>query len=82
MDDELKQLLKEDIDLTKKGQEVMTKILRYQKWALIWGIIKWTIIIGSTLGALYYLQPMLDGALNYYQTILETVSSTSVNTLP
>ncbi len=77
MDDELKNLLKENIDLSKKNHEVMSKVLRYQKWAFVWAVIKWTFIIGSTIGAFYLLKPMLDSLMGSYSSLLGGTTGTS-----
>ena len=82
MDEEAKKLLREDVELSKENNKLLNKLVWYQKWSRWLNIIKWIIIVGSTVGALYYLQPLLDSALNYYKTILDTVSNTSVSTLP
>jgi len=82
MDEEAKKLLTEDVELSKENNKLLNKLVWYQKWSRWLNVIKWTIVIATTLGALYYLQPLLDGALNYYKTILDTVSDTSVSTLP
>lgn len=82
MDEEATKLLREELEVNKENNKLLTKLVWYQKWARWFGAIKWIIIVGSTIGALYYLQPFLDGALNYYKTLLDTVSDTSVQTLP
>lgn len=70
MDEELKKLLQENIELAKKNQEVMSKILWNQKLMLVWGVLKWTVIIGTTIGAFYLLKPMLDNLMGVYANIL------------
>ena len=82
MDEEAKKLLQENIELNKENNKLLNKLVWYQKWSRWLNLIKWTIVIATTLGALYYLQPLLDGALNYYKTIWDSVSETSVNALP
>lgn len=82
MDPEIKELLKEDVALAKETNKSLKELLRLQRWSRWLNIIKWIIVVSSTFGALYYLQPMIDNALGYYQTLLETVSSTSISTLP
>ncbi|MCX6713659.1 MAG: hypothetical protein NTV48_00960 [Candidatus Vogelbacteria bacterium] len=70
MDEELKQLLKENIELAKKNQEIMAKIARIQQLTIVWGVIKWTIIIGTTVGAFYLLKPMLESLMGTYTSLL------------
>jgi len=75
MDEESKQLLRENNGMLKK-------LLGYQRLARWFGFIKWVIVIGSALGALYYLEPMINDLWDTYSNLLNTVSSTSINTLP
>jgi len=82
MDEELKNLTRENIELSKENNKLLNELVSYQRLSRWLSVAKWIIIIGSTVGALYYLQPMLDGALNYYKTLLDMVSETSVSTLP
>ena len=57
MDPETKQLLKEN-------NEMLKKLVRYQKWNQIYRILYWGIIIFSSVGAYYFIQPYLSGLLN------------------
>ena len=57
MDPESKQLLKENNDMLKK-------VVRYQKWNQIYRALYWGIIIFSSFGAYYFIQPYLSGLLN------------------
>ena len=82
MDEETKKLLREDVEITKENNQLLNKLVSYQRWARWLNVSKWVIVVAITLGTLYYVQPMLDGALNYYKTILDTVSETSVQTIP
>ena len=82
MDDETKKLLQEEIELSKENNKLLNEIVWYQKWSRWLGAIKWIVVIGASLGALYYLQPMLDNLWGTYTELLDTVSSTSVKTLP
>jgi len=70
MDEELKQLLKENIELAKQNQEIMNKISRFQQFSVIWGVVKWTVIILSTIGVFYYLQPILSSLLGTYTGLI------------
>ena len=66
MDPEIKNLLEENLKLSKENNELLLKVRRVQKWAQYSRIFYWVIILGITYGAFYYLQPYLDSLLNVY----------------
>ena len=82
MDEETKHLLQENLVLAKENNKALKEILLYQQWSRWLGVIKWIIIIGSALGALYYLQPILENLWHTYNGLVGTVSDISVKTLP
>ena len=51
MDPETKQLLEENIKLSKENNELLLKLYRIQRWAQITRIIYWFLIIGFSVGA-------------------------------
>jgi len=60
----------------------LTKLVWNQKISRWFGVLKWVVIVGSTFGALYYLQPMIDNLWGTYQELLGTVSDISIDSLP
>ncbi|MES2930986.1 MAG: hypothetical protein V4665_04370 [Patescibacteria group bacterium] len=66
MDNELKELLKINIDLSEKNNAMLTKLVRAQKRALIYRIIYWAILIFSALGLFYFLKPYASSLFNVY----------------
>jgi len=82
MDEEAKQLLREEVALARENNKVLHKLLRYQCWSRWFGIIKWIIIVGSAIGAFYYLQPLVNNLWSTYSELLGTVSDFSVKSLP
>lgn len=82
MDEEIKQLLREDLEIAKESKKLLNEIVRHQKLATWLNVVKWVIVIGTTLGALYYVEPMLTGLLGTYSELLNGVSETSISTLP
>jgi hypothetical protein len=64
MDPETKQLLKENVELSRSNNEMLKKVVRYQKWNQIYRAVYWGIIIFSSVGAYYFIQPYLSGLLN------------------
>ena len=66
MDPETKQLLKESIEIGKENNEMLRKMVRSQKWTNIYRVVYWGIIILSSVGAYYFIQPFLGNLLNAY----------------
>ena len=66
MDQEEKQLLEENLKLSKENKVLLLKIRSVQRWSQISRIFYWFIIIAVSFGAFYYLQPYLGSLLNVY----------------
>ena len=66
MDLEVKQLLVENLKISKENNDLLLKIRSVQKWAQITRIFYWVAIIGASFGALYYLKPYLGNLMNVY----------------
>ncbi|MFA7315759.1 MAG: hypothetical protein WC059_03090 [Candidatus Paceibacterota bacterium] len=64
MDPETKQLLKENVELSRRNNEMLEKVVRYQKWNQIYRALYWGIIIFSSVGAYYFIQPYLSSFVN------------------
>ncbi|MFA6476578.1 MAG: hypothetical protein WCV68_04195 [Candidatus Paceibacterota bacterium] len=82
MDEETKELLRTDVELSKENNKLLHELVWYQKWARGLNIVKWVIVVGTTLGALYYVEPMLASLIGTYSELLNGVSETSINSLP
>lgn len=81
MDPEIKELLREDLRLAQENNEALKSLLWYQRISRWIAIIKWAVIIGSAIGALYYLEPMISNTWSLYQELLGTVNDISVSAL-
>jgi hypothetical protein len=66
MDNDTKQLLVENLDIAKENNLMLKKLVRAQKWAVIYRVVYWSIIILSSLGAYYFIQPFLSNLVNVY----------------
>ena len=82
MDSEIRELVKESVEISRENNVLLEKLVWHQKVSSWLSYLKWIIIIGSTVGALYYLQPMMDNLLGQYKELLGTVSDISVSSLP
>ncbi len=66
MDIETKQLLTENIQIAKENNQMLHSLVRAQKIANIYRIIYWSIIIFSTFGLYYFIQPFLENMFSVY----------------
>jgi hypothetical protein len=66
MDPETKQLLKDNIDLAQENNILLKKMVRNQKWTNIYRVVYWSIIIFTSVGAYYFIQPLLGNMFNVY----------------
>jgi hypothetical protein len=66
MDQEVKNLLEENIRISKENNVLLLKIRSTQRWAQIIRIFYWVAIIGVSYGAFYFIQPYLGNLLNIY----------------
>jgi len=75
MDPELKQLLEENLRLSKENNVLLLKIRNIQRWAQITKILYWFVIIAAAVGALYFIKPYLGGILNIYSGGVSDINS-------
>lgn len=66
MDPELKNLLEENLKLSKENNKLLLKIYGIQRWIQITRILYWIIIIGVSFGAFYYIKPFVGNLFNVY----------------
>ena len=59
-DEELKVLLRENIEVSKESLKILKKINRGRIWGNVFSVLKWTLIIGLSFGAYYYIEPFLS----------------------
>lgn len=60
----------EDIKLmTEENNKMIRRLHNAYRISYAVSIIKWTIIIGFTIGAFYYIQPYLENILSLYGSI-------------
>lgn len=60
VDEGIKQLLRENLEVSQESLKILKKINRDRILGNIFNIVKWTIIIGVSIGAYYYFQPYLE----------------------
>ena len=63
-DEELKVLLRENIEVSKESLKILKKINRGRIFGNIFSALKWTLIIGISFGAYYYIEPFFSQYLD------------------
>ena len=66
-DQEIKELLRQNIELGKQNKVMLEKLIRSQKLTTLYRIGYWTIIIVSSLGAYYFASPYFDRIIDIYK---------------
>ena len=59
----------EERKILVENNKILHKLLRAQRWATAWSVVRWIVIFAITIGSYYYLQPYLDQMLKVYQQI-------------
>ena len=70
MDQSLEKLLKENLELSQENNKILRSMRSSARWSRFFKIIFWLIIIGTTAGTYYYLQPFLAEMMKAYQGIV------------
>ena len=76
MDPEDKELLRETAELTRKNNKILKNIQSAMRWGRVFRIVYWIIIIGSMLGAYYFLEPYFRSVLGTYKGIMGGIGKT------
>lgn len=66
MSEEEKELLKKSVDLAEENNEILRSMRRSMRFARVFKIVYWTILIGTAIGAFYFMQPYIDQLVGVY----------------
>ena len=70
-------LLKKNLELTRQNSKKIKKIQSHIRRTMIGKALYWIIVIGVTVGALYFSKPYIDNAINTYDNFKENVDRSS-----
>ena len=79
MDSVDKQKLDQALDLAEENNLMLRKMVRNMRFARLFKIVYWIIIISISLGALFFVQPYVNQILAVYGNIQDAAQS--VNSL-
>lgn len=69
-DEELKKLIKRNLDLTQEIRDMVKSIKGYVIWQRVFGFLKLLIILIPIILGIIYLPPIIEEALGQYGEIL------------
>ena len=75
-DEELKVLLRENIEVSKESLKILKKINRGRIFGSIFSALKWTLIIGISFGTFYYIEPFFSQYLETIKSLTSGVENT------
>jgi TRAP-type C4-dicarboxylate transport system permease small subunit len=75
MSPEEKELLKRAVALGEENNDILRAMQRSQRLATVMRIIYWVVIIGSTIGAFYLIQPYIDSLKGVYGGANDIINS-------
>jgi uncharacterized membrane protein YukC len=79
MEPDVKDLLEENLKLSKENKELLKKIYKIQRWIQISKAIYLLIIIGFFAGAFYFIQPLVNQVLDVYSGGFQNLKSSIEN---
>ena len=75
MDSESKKLLKDTFALAEDNNSILRSMRRSQRISSIFRFIYWAVIIGSFVGAYYFIEPYLNQLMDVYGDAKSTIDS-------
>ena len=82
MDPESKKLLEESLALAKDNNSMLHSMRRSMRVQRVMTAIYWLFIIGSAVGAYYFVQPYLDQIMDLYAGAIDVLKQFSKLSLP
>lgn len=73
MDNDLKNLLEEQLKISKESLEILKKLNRARQWSTFFMVTKWLIIIGLLIFGFITIQPYLESIIKTSSTAAETL---------
>src|SRR3989338_1893706 len=79
MDEEVKNLIKKNLEASEESLKILRKIHKDIWWRRLFGFLKLAIFIGLLIFSYLTLEPLLANLLNAYDKILNPVTPQNVN---
>ncbi len=65
----LKKEMAEIKELMTENTRMMRLVYRQARFSTVFSIVKWVLIIGISVGSLYFIQPYLENLMSAYSTV-------------
>jgi len=75
MEEKDRDLLKQIAMLTEQNNKLLKRIDRRATWSLVYRVFYWSVVIGLSFGAYYFVQPYIDSLANTYGSIQTQVKN-------
>ncbi len=69
--------LKKILEVVKRNEEMLQSVQRRARLSMFVQILKWLVIIGISIGAFIYVQPILEKVMETYMSISNTFGAGS-----
>src|SRR3989344_3456533 len=69
MDDELKKLLQENLEVSRESLKILKKVNRDRIWGKVYGFLKFAVIVVLTVGSYVYMEPYLRSTIEMLNKI-------------
>lgn len=66
MSPEEREMLEKSLALAEENNKMLHSMKRSMMWARVMRIVYWTILLGSAVGAYYFIQPYVDQIIGVY----------------
>lgn len=66
MSPEEREMLEKSLALAEENNKMLHALNRHMMWTRVTRWVYWALIIGSTVGAYYFIQPYIDNVLGIY----------------
>ena len=76
MSPEEKVLLERTLKLSEENNQILRKIERRARWAILWGFVKVAIIVVPLVAGYIFLQPYLSQAMDNFNNIKTLLNNT------
>lgn len=75
MDPKDRELLERTLELAEENNQILHRIQSATRWARFWRIFYWALIIGTSVGAYYFIQPYIDRVMGIYSGFQQDVEN-------
>jgi hypothetical protein len=67
--EDVRELLEKNLELNEENNKMLHTMERGARWTRILNIVYWIVIIGSALGAYYFLQPYIESVRKLFEAL-------------